>query len=296
MPHFVPATPTPALPTDIAATPQGPHVFNLAASPPVEERIAAREDDIVAVRYELDNSLRPHIRQTLRFGEQARYHTMGRYGRMFGGHVSPVLSGHEGTKPAQGHQHAYFLPTDEDQDGFIDHLTVYARGGFDTYELKALQSLSFLTWHRDKAIRFISPSFLKQDELHRIAAFEPGTRWRSVTPMVLFRHPKKYRRGDPKLNPAGRQIDGPEDQLYREWGYWQQIEPERPDLATVRIISGHKLRNGDVIRWLSYMRRRPKETTRTTNLAFGFEIEFKTPVGGPIAIGYGAHFGLGQFL
>src|SRR5690625_3107089 len=148
---------------------------------------------IVAVRYRLDPSVRPHIRHVLPFGEQARYHAMGRYGRMFSGHVSSTLSGHEGTRPAQGHLHAYFLPTDADGDGFIDHLTVYARGGFEEAELQALQSLSFLSWHQ-AAIRFKFLGAYNRSQIRTVSNLGFSAAWRSFTPMVLFRHPKKYRR------------------------------------------------------------------------------------------------------
>lgn len=254
-----------------------------------------RGAQIVAIRYELEPGLRPHIRHTLGFGEQARIHTMGRYGRMFGGRVSPVLSGHEGTGPAQGHLHAYFLPTDEDGDGFVDHLTVYARGGFDPQEQKALQSLSFITWRRD-AIRLQAIGLFHRGESEAIPGFAPGVAWRSVTPMALFRHPKKFRRGDPKLNEEGRQIDGPEDQLFREWGYRRALEPGLPPLQDVTVLPGHTLADGEFVSWLRFDRRRARETRRMPNLAFGFDITFEAPVAGPIAVGYGAHFGLGQFF
>ncbi|MFS8523567.1 MAG: hypothetical protein FWJ83_01785, partial [Limnochordales bacterium] len=110
----------------------------------------------VAVRYELAGAAGqglPHVRRTLRLGEAARAYAMGRCGRLFGGNVSAALSGHEGAGPARGHRHAFFLPTDEDNDGAIDHLTVYAAGGFDDRELKALQSLSLLAWGRSGALR-----------------------------------------------------------------------------------------------------------------------------------------------
>ncbi|MFO0767833.1 MAG: hypothetical protein U0231_13835 [Nitrospiraceae bacterium] len=46
-----------------------------------------------------------------------------------------MLSGkdHQG-KRLINHRHAYYLPTDEDGDGRLDHLTVYAAGGFDPDE------------------------------------------------------------------------------------------------------------------------------------------------------------------
>lgn len=263
--------------------------------PAAHESLRRPQFEIVAVRYELKNTRQPPVRRTLPFGEQLRFHAMGRYGRMFGGNVSPILSGHEGTRPAQGHRHAFFLPTDEDDDGLIDHVTIYARGGFDDAELQALQSLSFVTWGHDDSVSLTSATMLTGSELARVPAFTPRTRWRSTTPMVLYRHPKKYRRGAPKLNAAGRQIDGPEDQLHREWGYRQAIDETLPNLVSVHRIPGREIADGRRLHWLSFARRRHQTATRATNLAFGFDIEFESPVPGPIAVGYGAHFGMGQF-
>jgi hypothetical protein len=45
-----------------------------------------------------------------------------------------VLSGRDGSgKPLRDpeHAHAFFLPEDHEQDGFIDHLVLYARAGLD---------------------------------------------------------------------------------------------------------------------------------------------------------------------
>src|SRR5690554_2242493 len=100
--------------------------------------------DYVAVRYELLGDRRLHARQTLRVGEAVRLYALGRYGRMFGEQGSATLSGHEGAAPARGHRHAHYLPTDEDDDGVIDHVTIYAPVGFNVRELKALQRLTYL--------------------------------------------------------------------------------------------------------------------------------------------------------
>lgn len=72
---------------------------------------------------------------------------MAPYGRRHQGSVSAVLSGKDqvfGT-PLTGHQHAYFLPTDDDGDGALDHLSVFAASGIGTRELDALSGVVVLT-------------------------------------------------------------------------------------------------------------------------------------------------------
>ncbi|MFH1699652.1 MAG: hypothetical protein ABIE07_03610 [Candidatus Zixiibacteriota bacterium] len=56
--------------------------------------------------------------------------------------VSPVFSGkHPDGKPINGHRHAFYLPTDEDGDGRLDHLLVFAAEPFNSSELAALDAL-----------------------------------------------------------------------------------------------------------------------------------------------------------
>ena len=70
---------------------------------------------------------------------------MSRYGRYNGGNVSPTLSGKEvDGRPRTGHQHAFYLPTDEDQDGRLDHLTVWVPSGLNTLEVDALARVDTL--------------------------------------------------------------------------------------------------------------------------------------------------------
>ena len=79
--------------------------------------------------------------ETLPVAESARRMLMGIYGRRF-----PAPDGSRGRsaifagksadgEPRQGHGHAYYLPTDEDGDGRLDHLTIVAGDGFGKEEL-----------------------------------------------------------------------------------------------------------------------------------------------------------------
>src|SRR5205823_2346433 len=44
-------------------------------------------------------------------------------------------------QPQTSHQHAFYLPTDEDGDGRLDHLTIFAPMGFNALELQGLGRL-----------------------------------------------------------------------------------------------------------------------------------------------------------
>src|SRR5438552_16423776 len=84
---------------------------------------------VTLARYRLLGPQLPPIEETLSLGELARQYLQGIYGRLHQGAASAILSGKapDGTT-MKGHRHAFYLPTDENHDGKIDHLTIYARG------------------------------------------------------------------------------------------------------------------------------------------------------------------------
>ena len=72
---------------------------------------------------------------------------------------------------------------------------------------------------------------------------------------------------------------------------WTRICPASPGA----LIPARTLSDGTEVHWLAFVRKRRRETAPVTGLAFGFEVEFEKPVPGPVAVGYGADFGLGLF-
>lgn len=81
----------------------------------------------------------PDVTATLSIGDLARRAAMSQFGRGHAGNLSPTLSGRQGSTVLEHqHRHAHYLPTDEDGDGFIDHLTIWSPGGMDPAELSAV--------------------------------------------------------------------------------------------------------------------------------------------------------------
>jgi CRISPR-associated protein Csb2 len=112
--------------------------------------------------------------------------------------------------------------------------------------------------------------------------FAKSKRWRSVTPFSLPRFPN---RGGGK---PPRPRDLPEAQLIRELRLRGFPEP-----VSIKRIEGYQPNGRPMVRWLEFHTVRFKGT-QGKGLA-GFEIEFAEPVNGPIAVGFGCHFGLGLF-
>jgi CRISPR-associated protein Csb2 len=93
------------------------------------------------------------------------------------------------------------------------------------------------------------------------------------------------------MDDKGIQIGSPEHELrrlLRENGF---PEPEKIERVPHTNLAGHKTH------WLHFRIDRKNGTgTKSTNMGHGFRITFTAPVRGPIALGYGAHFGLGLFV
>lgn len=251
----------------------------------------------VAVRYLVDATPRPLVFDTLRIAEHVRRVAMGIFGRMHDGWISSTLSGKdEQGRKSLHHQHAHYLPTDEDGDGRIDHITIYAAGGFEPNELEALGQVGLLHSGSGNNVRLMLLGLLADgDDPVTQRSLGLSERWISVSPFVLSRHPKVDHRGRPRLNARGTQVDGPEEQVIREWNNRRQVSPYLPELIDMKPISHMQVRNRRV-RWSEFQTVRHSGRSPALPIGVGFELTFAAPVRGPLTLGYGAHFGLGQFL
>ena len=113
--------------------------------------------------------------------------------------------------------------------------------------------------------------------------FQKSTKWISLTPFSL---PRFANRGGGK---PPRPRDLPEAQLKREL-----VSRGFPEPTSVKLINEYQPNDRPPIRWLEFHTTR-FNGTNGYGLA-GFEIEFAENINGPIALGFGCHFGLGLFL
>ena len=257
------------------------------------ERGASELREVTVVRFALDGPVLPQLVDTLRVAELAREAAMSKYGDLHNEGRSYTLSGRgEDNKPLRGHLHAFYIPTDEDNDGRLDHLTIWAPGGFAPEDLEALAALKVLRRRREALdLQLVwlgagTPADFMVPWLGR------HRRWRNQTPYVLSRH-VKIRGG--KTVPR-RIIDAPEDQLYLELsrrGYPMPVSVQ--PLPALRLtIAGRAGRSSKLYRWYEFYRWRSR--VPPAGGAYGFEIEFPEPVQGPLLLGYGCHFGLGLMV
>ena len=240
------------------------------------------------VRFGLSGKVLPMAFDTLRWGDVARDAAMSKYGKQNDGAASETLSGKdESGKPLRGHPHAFYLPTDENGDGRLDHLTIWAPGGLDAKEFKAVVSVQELNrgGGRDP-LQLVYQAHGREEDFADVSClFGTSKRWRSLTPYVLTRHRK-------------RDSDSPEEQIARE----VKLRPGLPQLVNVILehnpkkhIAPMKQQRSDGFRPFDFFTYRQGGGSNAGG-AFNFELEFEEPVGGPIALGYACHYGLGLFV
>ncbi len=197
--------------------------------------------------------------------------------------------------PRTGHTHAYFLPTDKDCDGRIDHLTLFSRSGFDADEMQAIDMLRDIRSHgRDSAAHQI-----------RIMRIEPEVEnarlartWTSATPYIATRHAKT--RGRDRVDMS----DWKSCVAFIAADLRAQLAAVRSDLAAEiidqAIISPLSFQGRFQLanRWSpsDFLRSRAKLGDDGDRRPAGaFRIDFPVGVDGPISIGTHAHFGMGIF-
>lgn len=266
------------------------------------------------LRFALDSAVLPSITDTIRIAENARRALMGLCGKLTEQNgirgKSAILSGksEEGERLTD-HTHAYYLPTDEDDDGRLDHLTVYAQQGFGDAELRAAQKFLELR-DRDREesghpLRTLLLGWGLENEFHP-GPLASSKIWLSATPYLATRYPKT--RGKDKW--LGTPADFLLEDLKQETARWSATHGIQPDAIAISPIldangvfrlpapsnpqgSPHPNR---LLRPLQFHRfRQKRDDDGGRRLSGFFRIEFPEPTTGPIALGHSSHFGLGLF-
>lgn len=230
-----------------------------------------------AARFALVDPPLPCIEETLRIGECFRQAVMSMAGKVLGEDKIPcVLSGHnlpEGNR----HTHAFYLPEDTNNDGRIDCVTAYLPGGIDQECHRVLVRLMRLWSRTGQKWRVLLETISDTNALMSSSTlFGTSSSWTSITPYLHPWHLKKN--------------FTVEDQLRRECR-----ERGLPEIVHQTHLPGIHI-NGRALHASGFHRRRSKCDLVQPDTRGSFRrIEFAQPVRGPIALGFGCHFGLGMF-
>jgi CRISPR-associated protein Csb2 len=266
------------------------------------------------IRFALDSAVLPLVTETLAVAESARRNLMGILGGMTERRdgtkgKSEVFSG----KSAEGvirtdHGHAFYLPTDEDGDGRLDHLTLVAQEGFGKDEMAALNSLRQIkSRERTDSGHALGVVLLGSGMLDSEYAQGPTATsfvWRSSTPYLCHRHPKT--RGTKKDNEeelashavfTEARLREDIRRLLERRDNLKGISLDQIEIAPCVDDNGIFRLGTRGYRPIEFQRFRQKNgDDGGKRLCGAFEITFPLKIRGPIALGHSNHFGMGLFI
>lgn len=197
-------------------------------------------------------------------------------------------------EPLRGHGHTHiFFEANGSDPRRISHITLWAPRGFDRAAEVALARLRRVYSRNDHVAQLVllgigEPRDFAGDNPRagHCPLFGESKTWVSQTPFVPTRHAKTGKR-----DAAGRVVGSPEHDLLRLLRALDLPQPVSVDVWEHCRGGGHR---GS---WLEFRTiRHGGEGARAGNRGWGFRVEFPAPVKGPLAVGYGAHFGLGVFV
>ena len=202
-------------------------------------------------------------------------------------------------RPLQGaHEHAHINPLDLDDDGHLDHILIWAPGGLGTDAQAAIRHARrtyakgvaeplriALVGSGDVADLACLPSVYGR----RMARLAGGAMvWESVTPFVPPRHIKA--RGKNTLEGQIRT-----ELLSRGLPRPTSVQCILPTSAKLRQRVRNETAADTQDRFRHFVRSRQRGPQPPVVCGLAIRLEFQRDVYGPIAIGYGSHFGLGLF-
>ena len=225
-------------------------------------------------RWRLAGGVPPALALALPLGEAVRAAVMRAGNRMGLPHLPDALH-HAG--PGGLHDHAHWLPEDRDGDGRIDHVLVHAQAGLSTAMVSAFVAASTV-WLTPGTTWMLQPVWL--GNLRDSAEWGPARQWEAATAYVTPRWRTDRGRDKPGSDP--------EAQLRRELALRGMPVPVEIAWA-VGVNSGTVVVASADFVVRTKCRRPPGDAWKGAP-----RITFAVPVAGPLAFGFGAHFGLGR--
>ena len=236
--------------------------------------------NIEVVRYAMTGRVRPRVTDSVKIGDYIKRTAMAKYDKQNGG-VSEVLSGiGVNGKSLKGHRHAFYLPTDEDGDNILDHMTVVSATPMDANDFNALVAMGEIRY-KGKWFGLSFQGRGSKDDYSEVPVLGRAKKWASATPYVMSRHPKRGARYSESEAEAHIRLE-----VGKRFG--ARAEIMRVDVTGSKSIMRCDLMPIEFNRW--------RKEGITAFGAFNVELEFADMVRGPLALGHAAHYGLGLFV
>ncbi len=237
-------------------------------------RSKRRDPGAQAVMLALDSTVLPLMTATIEIGEQIRVRLMGAHRRRMGGdetRVSPLFSGKHNGGMRLDHGHVFILPL-SNSDFRIDRVLLLSKlRPFTIDELDAVSGVEWL-WQADDRPR-VRCVMTWQGALDSAYIRTQAREVVSATPFVTVRHPRR------------ETIDHfLEHEIRRECRNHGVREPWRVERVARPV---------GTFECVEYRRNRRDDPPRA---GYALRLSFEQPVPAPFSLGYGSHFGLGQFV
>lgn len=260
----------------------------------------SRGDLPTVARYLLAGRPLPRIEDAIKIGELMRRAALAKFGwdkDEATGRWIPLAPGSISGRNSDGrpmkvpsHAHAFWLPEDADNDGWIDHISVSIADGIDNKVRGKLDQI-YRLWLAPRQQSGDDESQQAAAKEWRLALegfghpsdfagsaqiFATSKRWQSVTPFLAAGHLKAdgYR--------------GEVLRLLQRRGY-NAGDVKVEQLESILVGGGQR-------RPIHFHRFRSRGGERQPDAAGTLlHITFPKPVTGPLALGFGSHFGLGLF-
>jgi len=313
-----------------------PRAINQVPNSRPQRSVRLAEPRITLFRFALNTAtvhraVLPRVTDTLLFADKFRAAALAWHGHLDSGEHPRNFCGREkdGTKQGRikGHGHAFFWPSDENNDGFIEHMSVYCPDGFLVSEADALRRLLRIRQRGGRPDLLVTPVFLGD-----ATDFGPwkgnATVFVSATPYFCPVNLAHGRKSGGKVRSIKREIlrslqltgvvrNEAEIVNIHELIFAAATENVPPtwtrnDLCGARYrnawlkppdepfipgtLGGLQLNGGSrQLRALEFCRRRRSHVIETSGRMF--RIEFTTSRSSqPFALGHSGHFGLGLFM
>lgn len=247
---------------------------------------------VAVARFAVSSAVLPRITQAVSVAERI-HQTLVK--RADGKPCANIFTGIDpSNQPMRGNRHTHIFCELGDNRDSIGFITLYAPDGYNSEAQQVIEDTQrkALCGHGGHDLELILLGFGSVEDFE-IPIFARSKRWRSLTPFVPTRHAKHYADGRPKLDADGWPIGSPGQDLRRLIQDARGLSPERITPPETRIA----VRANCSLRTLQFQtERRHGNGRRGHQHGVGLTIEFEQPVQGPLAFGYGAHFGLGLFV
>lgn len=269
--------------------------------------ISGNKHDYSVARFALVGRPQPRIEDAVKIGELMRLAALSKFGwqedpetkKRFPKAPSEISGRDADSKPLQNasHTHAFWLSEDYDDDGCIDHISVYVASGLNPLIRTKLNQLTRLWLNkRDSSSsqeeiedsgrqewRLALEGFGEPEDFQDVSnIFGYARFWISTTPFLATGHLKKR--------------SGYEKEVRRHLKLRSIIPNNQVDEVSVEVLKSISV-HGTPRNSLHFhrFRSRGRENQLDTQGAL-LRLKFPEPIRGPLAIGYGCHFGLGLFV